>query len=126
MTGYLIVFLVLILPVAEGLFNDNLEYHVLEIEKEDIGNLLLVKIHISDELTFLLLVLYGQNRDEPKFYNNLMVKLSEKKNFCLVICGDWNLVQNFEEDTYSFIRENNTKAKLKVKEMQSILELEDV
>ena len=53
-----------------------------------------------------------------------MVKLSEKKNLPLVICEDWNLVQNFEEDTYGCIRENNTK--LKVKEMQSVLGLEDV
>ena len=75
------------------LFNDNLEYHVLKIEKDDIGNLLIVKIRISDELTFLVVVLYGPNRDEPKFHNNLMVKLSEKENLPLVLCGDWNLVQ---------------------------------
>ena len=70
------------------MFNDKLEYHVLEIEKDDIGNLLIVKIRISDEFTFLPVVLYGPNRDEPKFYNNPIVKLSEKENLPLVICGD--------------------------------------
>ena len=38
----------------------------------------------------------------------------------------WNLVQDFSLDTFGYQRENNTKAKNKVLEMQVALELEDI
>ena len=58
--------------------------------------------------------------------SNLMTLLSEKENLPLIICGDFNLVQNFGLDTYGYIRENNIKVKAKVMEMQSVFDLENV
>ena len=62
------------------LFSD-FEYEILDIDKDDIGNFLFLKIC---------------------------------ENIPLILCGDWNLVQNFTTDTYGYIGENNTKAKQKV------------
>ena len=100
--------------VSQGvaiLFSDSLEYNILEVEKDSVGNLLIVKLNISGAFTFLLGVLYGPNRDEPEFYDDLIVKLSEKENLPLIICGDFNLVQNFGLDTYGYIGENILRQK---------------
>ena len=108
------------------LLGDNLEYKILEVEKDDVGNLLMAKICFYQEYTILLVVLYGPNRDDPGFYDNLKERIIDKENLPLIICGDWNLVQNFEIDTFGYQRENNTKAKAKVQVMQTALDLEDV
>ena len=49
-----------------------------------------------------------------------------KKNHPIILCGDWNLVQVFSLDKFGYQRENNTKAKKKVLEMQAALELKDI
>ena len=60
------------------------------------GNLLVVNIVIFE---IIIAVLYEPNRDEPDFYSNLKSRLSEIEDVPLVICGDWNLVQNYQIDT---------------------------
>ena len=108
------------------LFGEDIEYKVLEVDRDNVGNLLMVKLMIIPDFTLWLITLYGPNRDEPDFYENLKMKLSEKENLPLIICGDWNLVQNFKLDTFGYQRENNLKAKKIVSEMQLLLDLEDV
>ena len=43
----------------------------------------------------------------------------------LILCGDWNLVLNFKLDTFGYIRENNVKAREKVKEFMDSFNLID-
>ena len=50
------------------LLGDNVEYKILEVEKDDVGNLLIANICFFQEYTILLVVLYGPNRDDPGFY----------------------------------------------------------
>ena len=107
------------------LFSD-FEYEILDIDKNDIGNFLFLKICVRKDFKFVVVVLYGLNKDKPEFYENIKDKLSRKENIPSNLCGDWNLVHNFTTDTHGYIRENNTKAKQRVQEMQHALELEDI
>ena len=108
------------------LVGDNLEHKILEVEKDYVGNLLMANICFNQECKILLVVLYGPNRDDPGFYDNLKERIIDKENLPLIICTDWNPVQNFEIYTFGYQRENNTKTKAKVQVMQTALDLEDV
>ena len=68
------------------LFSD-FEYEILDIDKDYIGNFLLLKICIGKDFTFLLVILYRPNKDEPEFYENIKDKLSTKENIPLILCG---------------------------------------
>ena len=97
---------------------------VLEIDKDTNGNLLILVIRYSD-ITMTLVVVYGPNEDSPEFYLNLLDKLKTKDQGPLILCGDWNLVLNFKLDTFGYIRENNVKAREKVKELMDSFNLID-
>ena len=108
------------------LFGKSLDYKIIDVEQDQIGNFLLATIWISPNFTVVIGVIYGLNKDDPGFYEEIKQKLLKKENHPIILCGDWNLVQNFDLDTHGYQRENNTKAKNKVLEMQSALDLEDI
>ena len=106
------------------LIRGKLPISVLEIDKDTNGNLLILVIRYSD-ITMTLVVVYGPNEDSPEFYLNLLDKLKTKDQGPLILCGDWNLVLNFKLDTFGYIRENNVKAREKVKELMDSFNLID-
>ena len=72
-------------------------------------------------------VIYGPDIDDPVFYEEIKQRLTKKKeNHPIILCADWNLVQDFSLDAFGYQRENNTKAKNKVLKMQAALELENI
>ena len=85
----------------------------------------MIRLTAEKQFEFILAVLYGPNRDEPNFYSRLKSKLLETAELPIVICGDWNLVQNFQMDTFEYSKENNIKAKIKVEEIKHVLQLCD-
>jgi len=93
--------------------------------KDEGGNLLSVKLTIAG-LEFLLVTLYGPNKDDPEFYVNLESLISQNSEYPVVVCGDWNLVLNQANDTRAYIRENNLKAREKVSQMMESLDLLDI
>ena len=104
----------------------NLDYKIIDVEQDHIGNFLLATVWFSPDFTVVLGVIYGPNRDDPVFYKEIKQRLTKKESHPIILCGDWNLVQDFSLDTFGYQRENNTKAKNKVLEMQVALELEDI
>ena len=50
---------------------------------------------------FLIVSLYGPNRDNPEFYVELEERISEVGFENLIIGGDWNLVLAFTLDDYN-------------------------
>ena len=108
------------------LFGKNLDYKIIDVEQDQIGNFLLATVWFSPDFTVVLGVIYVPNRDDPVFYEEIKQRLTKKESHPIILCGDWNLVQDFSLDTFGYQRENNTKAKNKVLEMQVALELEDI
>ena len=91
------------------LFNPDFEYKIIHTSKDKSGNQLILELQLS-EYILTLIVIYGPNKDDPIFYENLKDKLKNNENKPLIICGDWNLVLNHSMDTVGYIRENNIKA----------------
>ena len=106
------------------LFMKDLDYKVLDIEKDSSGNLLLVRLRIG-ELEFHLCVIYGPNTDSLEFYTNLMNRLMLKENIPLIICGDWNMVMDYKLDTRGYLKENNGIARRELLNMVEGLDLID-
>lgn len=72
-----------------------------------------LKIKMIDTYVTLISI-YGPNIDDPNFYNQLNEVLDEFQTATIIICGDWNLVQNQQLDTKFYVRNNNVKARAKV------------
>ena len=107
------------------LFSATLDFEIKSIYKQNDGNLTIVKLLVSKHFEFLLVTIYGPNRDDPNFYINMKQKLLESDISSIVICGDWNLVQNYQLDTFGYVHENNKSAQSKVEYIKTILDLTD-
>ena len=79
------------------LFTKNLEYKVHNSISDHDGNFLLLDITVYNN-RFTLATIYGQNTDNPSFFQNVSEKISEFNNNSVVWCGDFNLVQNAKLD----------------------------
>ena len=70
------------------LFGKNLDYKIIDVEQDQIGNFLLVTVWFSPDFTVVLGVIYGPNRDDPVFYEEIKQRLTKKENHPIILCGD--------------------------------------
>ena len=106
------------------LFNPNFEFTVINEHKDTDGNLLILEIQI-EQFTLCLINIYGPNRDNPQFFEELEEKMLINENDFIVIGGDWNLIQDSHLDCYNYININNPKARDQVLHMKNTLNLKD-
>ena len=108
------------------LFNNNIQYMILDVVKDINGNFLILKVEMLDKI-FVMVNVYGPNDDRPEFYARLEERIEELGQYeNLIIGGDWNLVRNFEKDCHNYRRQNNLEASKQVDELCSNLDLIDV
>ena len=74
---------------------------------------------------FTLANIYGPNEDSPDFFLKVQEIIEEYDNEYAIICGDFNLVQNQELDTFNYINVNNPNAKDTVLNIKEELNLID-
>jgi exonuclease III len=100
------------------LINNNFEFKFISMNKDVNGNLIVLKCTAySHELT--LVCIYGPNRDDPQFYENIKEATSQLDNSYIIV-GDFNLILNPEKDCFNYSNINNPNAREKV--LQMILE----
>ena len=59
------------------------------------------------------------------FFSDIQQNIIDFENPHTVICGDWNLVQDFTLDTYNYLHVNNPRATQQVDNMKNYLDLCD-
>ena len=69
--------------------------------------------------------IYGPTEDSPGFFLKIQEIIEEYDNEHVIMCGDFNLVQNQELDTYNYINVNNPNAKESVVNLKEELNLID-
>ena len=107
------------------LFNNNFEYTIHDVNKDDNGNLLQLIITVSD-IKINLITIYAPNQDKPTFFDSIR-DLAEKGNTDYVlICGDLNLALDPLKDCYNYTNVNNPWSRQKVVDLITELELVDV
>lgn len=106
------------------LMNNNFEFKVQEFLPSVDGNSIILRLSIGDK-NLTLVNLYGPNDDTPEFYRTMLNQILDQTCDHLIICGDWNLVQNFQMDCRNYKRQNNPKASREVEELKEVLNLSD-
>ena len=106
------------------LFNNIFSYKIHRMNKDHYGNFITLDLSIDDH-RFTLVSLYGPNNDNPTFFNQILDIYNEFENQDIIICGDFNLVQNQELDTYNYLNTNNPNAKEKIWSIKQELNLTD-
>ena len=83
------------------LFNNNFEYDIKKIKVDTNGNFVAMDIVIED-YNMTLIAIYGPNEDTTYFYNQLKNMIDEFEDSSICLCGDWNLVLDYERDTQGY------------------------
>lgn len=107
------------------LFNNNFEFKVKKVHRGDVGNSIIVLVEIGQE-DFLFVNVYGPNRDNPEFYNNLREKIKQFTVSNIIIGGDFNLVLDPSRDYHNYKNINNPRAKETIDNMITDLDLNDI
>ena len=107
------------------LFNNNFEYKIKKVYKDPDGNYIFASFSSMGK-DFLLISVYGPNRDDPEFYNEIEQYIKEVGFSHLIIAGDWNLVLDSNLDYHNYKHDNNVKARERVEDMIINLDLTDI
>ena len=106
------------------LFNNNFEHEILDMSKDEDGNMLQLLIDcVSFKLN--LINIYAPNKDDPEFFNRLMPLLQNDRADFVMICGDYNLILDPVMDCHNYSNINNPKARSKIIEMMGDFDLID-
>ena len=83
------------------LFNKNVDFKIHKSFSDPEGNYLICDLSVADN-KFTLINLYGPNKDTPTFFQNI-INISETiGNENLIICGDFNTIQDEKLDYYNY------------------------
>ena len=67
--------------------------------------------------------MYVPNEDRPAFFANTWEHVLSYNTVDHIICGDFDTVHNYSENTYNYARQNNPKAKNEVDRGINLLNL---
>jgi hypothetical protein len=69
------------------------------------------KINFCDKYDFILVNVYGPNKDKPIFYRNISELLTSFNGEFIIMARDFNLVQDPILDYHNYNNVNNPEAK---------------
>ena len=74
----------------------------------------------------MICCVYGPNNDSPTFYTKLQEHIDDFQIDNVIICGDFNLVLNPEQDYYNYKNLNNPNAREKLIQLMEDKDYVDV
>ena len=107
------------------LFSNSFEFKIKEVSKSDDGNSIFVTIEMFNQ-KFLLVNLYGPNRDSPEFYNGIKDYIANPDFQNVIIAGDFNLILDPSKDCENYRNVNNPRAREVVQDMIDSQDLCDI
>ena len=107
------------------LFRKDLDYVIHEKICDIMGNYVIIDITVCNH-RFTLVALYAPNKDNPLFFKEIHSIVEKINNASILMCGDWNLVMNYDLDTKGYLHHNNPKAREYVLNMIDSLELYEI
>ena len=78
------------------------------------------------EKDFLLVNVYGPNKDNPVFYTTLTETIKRYNNNNIIAVGDWNVAMDPNIDCDNYLHDNNSKARAEIENMTTELGLADI
>ena len=107
------------------LFNNTFSYTIHQSISDPEGRYVILDLTIFDT-RLSLVALCGPNKDVPEFFNSLLRQTADVGNYSIIMCGDFNVAQNYDLDTTGYENQNNPKSQLAVFDMMNSLELRDI
>ena len=107
------------------LFNNSFEYKILNIKKDQNGNLIEIDIN-THNINFKIIVIYAPNTDDPLFFEQINDSITNSSYDYFLICGDFNLVLDPTLDSNNYKNINNPKARQKILDIISEHDLVDL
>ena len=80
------------------LINNNFDFKLNSVEQDNNGNLLILNGKTGDK-TVTLINLYGPNRDNPEFYQDLHNRMTKYTDSLFILAGDFNLILDQDLDS---------------------------
>ena len=108
------------------ILNNNFEYKINKVIKDNEGRYIICDIEIKGVARFLMVNIYGPNKDNPIFYKKIFNIISSEGITNWIIVGDWNLVLNQNLDTWNYKSVNNPNSTRVVKQLMEKHELIDI
>ena len=108
------------------ILNNNFEYKIHNVNKDHGGRFIIIDLEIIGVARFLMINIYGPNKDIPGFFDNLFNILDNENIKNWIITGDWNLVLNQNLDTWNYKTINNPNSTNKVKQYIKKYDLIDI
>ena len=88
------------------LFSKNLDFKIHNNIADTEGNYIICDLSVEDN-RFTLINLYGPNKDTPTFFETILNIAETIGNANLMICGDFNVIQDEKLDYYNYKCINN-------------------
>lgn len=107
------------------LINNNFECKVPSKRCDQDGNYIILTIEIEQTFKVTLVNIYGPNRDDPEFYKHPEREVTNLDSEHIIMCVDWNLVQDYNLDCFNYKQNNNTNARRTVINIKNRLNLQD-
>ena len=95
----------------------------MEIDKN--GNYIYLDIELQS-FSLRLINIYAPNNDTPSFFDHLQNIVQENEQNYVAICGDFNLVLDFEMDCDKYININNPRSRQTLLNTMGSCKLKDV
>ena len=106
------------------LFGSNIDYKLLQVERDENGNLLILLIKVCD-IDILIVNIYAPNSDSPDFFESVQAKIEGIDHDHCILCGDFNLVLDPKVDSYNYKSVNNPNARQTLIRLMNSLSLMD-
>ncbi|VDI30889.1 Hypothetical predicted protein [Mytilus galloprovincialis] len=106
------------------MFNKGLDFKIHDSKIDQKGRFIVLDLSLYEQrLTFV--TVYGFNTDEPSLFSDILHNISCYTNTSILMCGDWNVVQDFHMDTYNILHNRNLNSRNKIEEISQTFELLD-
>ena len=107
------------------MFSNNFEFKIKDVNRDENGNFIIISLSSMDK-DLLLVNVYGPNKDDPNFYNELKEKIKNYQINDIIAVGDWNIAMDPDLDCQNYVKINNPKAREALEDMSVDLGLADV
>ena len=107
------------------LLNNSFDFEIIQIKKDSEGNFLQLVLKIGS-MTLDLICIYAPNKDDPTFFDYLHECIACSKADHILVCGDFNLVLNPENDSLNYKNINNPRSRNCVLKIISELNMVDI
>ena len=105
--------------------SDNFECKIVNSEIDENGNYVCLDLELQS-FSVRLINIYAPNNDKPAFFDHIRNLVKDNIQSYVIICGDFNLVLDFDKDCHNYVNINNPKSRQHWLETMEIHDLRDV